>query len=42
MERGRPHPLIISGHDIIPEEDPYDDHLYGEERDFVFDRTHVE
>ena len=29
-------------HDIIPEEDPYNDHLNGEEWDFMFDRSHVE
>lgn len=28
--------------DIIPEEDPYDDNLNGEEWDFVFNRSHVE
>ena len=29
-------------HNIIPDEDPYDDHLIDEELNFVFDRSHVE
>ena len=29
-------------HDIISEDDPYDDHLNSEEWDFVFDQSHFE